>query len=162
MSPENFCYWLKGFVELNGIESLSKTQVQIVNDHLNLVFDKVTPDRQLKEDPVQRVLKDSRDSWSQLSQGKSKKICSNVIEKAMASLEEKRIQDSIRPEDLYGSGAVKTPFSCSANIYDPTRIVVKEEVAESSDDIESIYGGGCVGTQMTCSSGHDVEKYDLK
>ncbi len=45
MSPENFTYWLKGFFEISGATYLSEAQTQIVKDHLDLVFDKVTPDR---------------------------------------------------------------------------------------------------------------------
>jgi hypothetical protein len=45
MTPDSFCYWLKGFVELGEPVTLSKKQLQIVKDHLDLVFDKKTPDR---------------------------------------------------------------------------------------------------------------------
>jgi hypothetical protein len=45
MNEREFCYWLQGFFELNGedVVDLSSEQVQIVKDHLNLVFKKVTP-----------------------------------------------------------------------------------------------------------------------
>jgi hypothetical protein len=45
MTPDSFCYWLKGFVELGEPVTLSKKQLQILKDHLDLVFDKKTPDR---------------------------------------------------------------------------------------------------------------------
>ncbi|MFU5407349.1 hypothetical protein ACM7XA_30640 [Pseudomonas aeruginosa] len=42
MTPEQFAYWLQGFVELNG--SLpSETQWLQIKDHLKLVFEKRTP-----------------------------------------------------------------------------------------------------------------------
>lgn len=44
MSPENFCYWLQGALEL-GEDEFNHDQVQIIKDHLNLVFQKETPDR---------------------------------------------------------------------------------------------------------------------
>jgi len=48
MTPEAFAYWLRGALELNP-EMLEKgmtpEQVQTVEDHLNLVLTKVTPDR---------------------------------------------------------------------------------------------------------------------
>jgi len=50
MSPQDFAYWLQGFFELSGSESLSPRQVQVIKDHLSLVFDKQTPDRVLFED----------------------------------------------------------------------------------------------------------------
>lgn len=45
MTPEAFCYWLQGFSELDG-QQPDNNQWQIIQDHLNLVFDKVTPDRE--------------------------------------------------------------------------------------------------------------------
>jgi hypothetical protein len=45
MSPEQFAYWLNGFVELNPNAMLTLTQWQIVKDHLALVHQKVTPNR---------------------------------------------------------------------------------------------------------------------
>jgi len=48
MSPQEFTYWLQGALELNP-EMLNKgmtpEQVKMIQDHLNLVFTKVTPDR---------------------------------------------------------------------------------------------------------------------
>lgn len=46
MKPESFVYWLQGFVELNPQAMLTLTQWQIVKDHLALVMQKETPDRQ--------------------------------------------------------------------------------------------------------------------
>lgn len=43
MTPENFCYWLQGFMELSNERTLTPEQVQIIRDHLNLVFIKLTP-----------------------------------------------------------------------------------------------------------------------
>jgi len=46
MTPENFAYWLQGYFELTDDRlSLTNTQVDIIKDHLALVFTKVTPDR---------------------------------------------------------------------------------------------------------------------
>ena len=47
MNEREFCYWLQGFFELGGqdVVDLSAEQVQIVKDHLALVFKKVTPDK---------------------------------------------------------------------------------------------------------------------
>lgn len=38
MTPENFCYWLKGFIELQNPETMTKEQVDEVKRHLNMVF----------------------------------------------------------------------------------------------------------------------------
>jgi hypothetical protein len=45
MTPENFTYWLQGFFEVSDTKKLDEKQVQIIKDHLNLVFNKVTPNR---------------------------------------------------------------------------------------------------------------------
>jgi hypothetical protein len=46
MTFDGFCWWLKGHFELEDTaEGLSARQVQIIKDHLDLVFNKVTPDR---------------------------------------------------------------------------------------------------------------------
>jgi hypothetical protein len=51
MNERDFVYWLNGYLELTGETSLSPAQVQIVKDHLNLVLDKKTPSRELKQTP---------------------------------------------------------------------------------------------------------------
>lgn len=47
MTPEQFCYWLQGYFEIGHIDTdmMNATQIQVVKEHLNLVFQKVTPDR---------------------------------------------------------------------------------------------------------------------
>lgn len=45
MNSIEFAYWLKGFFELSQIDSqrtLNETQVQIIKEHLDLVFEKNT------------------------------------------------------------------------------------------------------------------------
>ena len=42
-NPEAFVFWLHGFFELSDTETLSDKQVKIIKEHLDLVFDKVTP-----------------------------------------------------------------------------------------------------------------------
>jgi hypothetical protein len=45
MDAVSFAYWLKGFFEISDAKTVDEKQVQIIKDHLNLVFNKVTPDR---------------------------------------------------------------------------------------------------------------------
>jgi hypothetical protein len=45
MTPEQFTYWLQGFMEISNPIKLDEKQTQIIKDHLELVFDKQTPDR---------------------------------------------------------------------------------------------------------------------
>jgi hypothetical protein len=45
MNPQEFAYWLKGFFELSeasNLKTLNETQVQIIKEHLDLVFEKTT------------------------------------------------------------------------------------------------------------------------
>lgn len=49
MNAENFAYWLQGFFELADTNELTKEQIQMIKDHLGLVFNKVTPDRPSKK-----------------------------------------------------------------------------------------------------------------
>lgn len=43
MTPENFCYWLQGLMELDNPVKLNAIQTQQIKDHLTLVFIKETP-----------------------------------------------------------------------------------------------------------------------
>ena len=44
MTPEQFAYWLQGFMEMADPKELNVTQTQQIKDHLKLVFDKKTPE----------------------------------------------------------------------------------------------------------------------
>ena len=46
MTPQEFCYWLQGLLEIGDPKSLDERQIAIIKDHLRLVFTKVTPERQ--------------------------------------------------------------------------------------------------------------------
>lgn len=59
MNEQTFCFWLQGFVELTesdgGSPHISEKQWLVIKDHLQLVFDKKTPDRnQLDTPSIQR------------------------------------------------------------------------------------------------------------
>jgi hypothetical protein len=43
MTPQDFCYWLQGLLEVGQPKALNETQVQQIAEHLALVFKKVTP-----------------------------------------------------------------------------------------------------------------------
>ena len=45
MTAEQFAYWLQGFMEVGQPRELNHNQIQVIKDHLKLVFDKKTPDR---------------------------------------------------------------------------------------------------------------------
>lgn len=43
MSPENFVFWLNGFLELTEQEQIGSKQMTIIKDHIALVLKKETP-----------------------------------------------------------------------------------------------------------------------
>ena len=46
MNERDFVYWLQGFLELREDKSgLTARQVSVIQDHISLVFKKITPDR---------------------------------------------------------------------------------------------------------------------
>jgi hypothetical protein len=61
MTPENFAYWLNGFFELSGVETLNEQQVAIVKEHLSLVFTKVTksPSNPRNVEDLVKILKEN-------------------------------------------------------------------------------------------------------
>ena len=54
MNSENFTYWMQGALELGKLRELNVEQVKIVQDHLNLVFNKVTPQRSITQELADR------------------------------------------------------------------------------------------------------------
>lgn len=48
MTPEQFVYWLQGFMEVAEPTQLGPKETQQIKNHLNLVFNKKTPE--VKED----------------------------------------------------------------------------------------------------------------
>lgn len=49
MTPENFCYWLQGYMELTAPGMINSDQRKVIEEHLKLVFKKETPT--YKRDP---------------------------------------------------------------------------------------------------------------
>ena len=43
MTPEQFTYWIQGFIEINDPKTIGEKETQIIKDHLATVFNKVTP-----------------------------------------------------------------------------------------------------------------------
>lgn len=43
MEARDFCYWLQGLLEVGRPTFLDSTQIKQIQDHLDLVFKKVTP-----------------------------------------------------------------------------------------------------------------------
>lgn len=53
MTPEQFCYWMQGFVELSGGSPPTTEQWDSIGNHLQQVFNKVTaPVRQGPTQPI--------------------------------------------------------------------------------------------------------------
>lgn len=39
MTPENFVFWLSGFLELNDKKVITALEIEIIKDHINLVLE---------------------------------------------------------------------------------------------------------------------------
>lgn len=64
MTPEQFCYWLQGLMEVQNPKRLSAEQTKMVKAHLQLVFHNVTRDFSRTEsvsDPGPLLEKDLRE-----------------------------------------------------------------------------------------------------
>lgn len=58
MTPEQFCYWLQGFAELNTDEP-DDEQWEMIKNHLDTVFNKVTMKKtSMKRELITEELKD--------------------------------------------------------------------------------------------------------
>jgi hypothetical protein len=44
MTPRDFCYWLQGYFEISGADSLNEKNIEVIKNHLQLVFKKETPE----------------------------------------------------------------------------------------------------------------------
>ena len=50
MTPNDFCYWLQGFLEVANPENMNEEQLKIVKQHLELVFKNVTGQKEVLTD----------------------------------------------------------------------------------------------------------------
>lgn len=76
MTPDNFCYWLQGVFE--GQSGLTNTQkLNMIEEHLKLVFTKVTPD--VEEDVEEDVEDVAEDPYAKICEEKSAKEMSESI-----------------------------------------------------------------------------------
>lgn len=78
MTPRDFCYWLRGCLELGKVQQFDAAQVEILRKHLDLVFIDVTSDvpvqneqtpsgseEEPKEEPKKEILTDERKPLTQ-------------------------------------------------------------------------------------------------
>jgi hypothetical protein len=60
MTPENFVYWIQGYIELTKAYEndlgMTEKQVKCIEDHVNLVLKKETPNRTSDSFPVGTLL----------------------------------------------------------------------------------------------------------
>jgi glutaredoxin-related protein len=46
MTEKEFVIWLHGFLEISGVKTLDENQLQVIKDHLNVFFTKISPNRE--------------------------------------------------------------------------------------------------------------------
>lgn len=80
MTPENFCYWLQGFFELENPAALSVQQVQQIKDHLQLVFRKETPTYINLDEEIRRMKAEKASYWP-VGKPEEEVFCSPIITK---------------------------------------------------------------------------------
>lgn len=56
MDSQSFCFWLQGFFELSNPTTLNEAQLKTIQDHLKLVFTKVTPNYPINPPLVNPVI----------------------------------------------------------------------------------------------------------
>ena len=66
MTTEQFAYWLKGFFEIENPQGpLDERKVKIIKDHLDLVFHKITPDRDIPHIDIIDELKKAQEEFNE-------------------------------------------------------------------------------------------------
>lgn len=77
MTPENFCYWLQGYFEMdesskgpNSFPKLTDAQILTIKDHLQLVFKKVTPAKVSFSKGALEDLQKNYEQWASRSANK--------------------------------------------------------------------------------------------
>jgi hypothetical protein len=54
MTEKDFVVWLHGYLEISGAKTLGEQELQVIKDHLNKFFIKVTPDRQSQKNVLDK------------------------------------------------------------------------------------------------------------
>jgi hypothetical protein len=75
MEPRDFCYWLQGLLEAGKVVTLDADQVQMVREHLQTVFVKVTPPTQTKQEVSDGTLDKLKKRMIEQYEKDSKLIC---------------------------------------------------------------------------------------
>jgi len=87
MEPKDFCYWLQGFTELSGSHQPTIAQWEMICEHLQLVFTKVTSelhedDMNLSEDPydlMETIIKRLRETSQTIEELHKKEPSSETV-----------------------------------------------------------------------------------
>lgn len=78
MTPEQFCYWLQGRIEMQPDNPPSPEEWKMIGEHLGEVFRKVTPPIQI--DPLRNIPRD----WGVPGDGRPHRIECTTAERAIA------------------------------------------------------------------------------
>lgn len=116
MNTQDFCYWLQGYFELSGADGgLSKEQVEVIKEHLQLVFKKQTV--KAVDETVKKV-----SSLPKLSED-----------------DQKRVQDLIREYERevfkYKTAWPSDPSTFKPGIIPPYEVTCSSRIEQYPDDM---------------------------
>lgn len=100
MSPEQFCYWLQGVLEIRSLvdittPGMNEKEVSVIKEHLSTVFIKVTPDHSEPKDLGESLSESFKNFNKTLSPDDAKKL---LEEGRKSQLDfEKRARKMIQP-----------------------------------------------------------------
>ena len=75
MTPENFCYWLRGYLELCGETKFSPEQTKMVKAHLDLVMQESGPVKAVRETCERQKPKKTKSDFALVSNHSRVLIC---------------------------------------------------------------------------------------
>ena len=113
MSPRDFAFWLQGWLELERPKSISGQKLQVIREHLSLVFQHVAggPPVEPMDHPTP-VEKCPSASGGEPVEPDKRKVIQEQLDEAAKRIDRKKLEDFIRE--------LQRP---QRRVYDPTKLI---------------------------------------